>query len=371
MSAQLRRLGLLLSVLFALSMAPIARADTVARAPVAPDVPLIDASDSIVLPALPASYEVQRLGWWTLEYPAALRERMRALVESADAWKGELVQDLGQDVLREPITVRIARTWDDMTALVPRELGVLPYAAGETYLPPRLILVSLTEPVGAATDLETVFHHELAHVALHDAVGGRHVPLWFNEGTAIHESGEHPVLRMKELWDATLFRQLLPLAELDRRFPERQDEVNIAYAESADVLRFLLRGKDHQRFVSLIDRVRAGTPFDRALGDAYGTDVRTLEYQWREDTAKKHTFAPMLASGSFIWVIGFGALILGYRRRKKQAQATLARWEREEALERAPPAHPASEEDAAFPDPARVLAGLPKIEHDGRWHTLH
>jgi len=79
----------------------------------------------------------------------------------------------------------------------------------------------------------------------------------------------------------------------------------------------------------------------------------------------------MLASGSFIWVIGFGALILGYRRRKKQAQATLARWEREDALEREPPAHATSEDDPAFPDPARVLAGLPKIEHDGRWHTLH
>jgi hypothetical protein len=29
------------------------------------------------------------------------------------------------------------------------------------------------------------------------------------------------------------------------------------------------------------------------------------------------------------------------------------------------------EEDAAFTDPSRVPAGLPKIEHDGGWHTLH
>jgi hypothetical protein len=225
--------------------------------PIAPDVPLIAHGDPIVLPPVPASYEVQRLGWWTIEYPAAVRDRVRPIIEKADEWKAQLVRDFGQEVLAQPIDVRIARTWEDMTTLVPRELGVIPYASGETYMPTRLVLVSLTEPSGgASTDVETVFHHELSHVALYDALAGRHVPLWFNEGLAIHESGEHPVQRMKELWDATLFRQLLPLSDLDRGFPQRQDEVNIAYAESADVVRFLLRGKDHLRFVSLLERVR-------------------------------------------------------------------------------------------------------------------
>lgn len=337
----------------------------------APDLPHVSGSEPVVLPPTPASYEVQHLGWWTIEYPAAVRDRVRPLVENANQWKAGLVADFGQDVLTEPVLVRVGRTWEDMATLVPRELGVLPYAAGETYMPTRLVLLSLTEPVGGgATDLETTFHHELAHVALYDAVGGRHVPLWFNEGLAVHESGEHPVQRMKVLWDATLFRQLLPLGDLDRRFPMHQDDVSIAYAESADVVRFLLRGKDRLRFVSLIERVRDGAPFDHALADAYGTDVRKLEFQWREDCAKRNTFAPMLASGSFVWVLAFGAMVLGYRRRRRDAQATLARWEKEEQLE-AKVAKPAVDDEAPFTDPARVLAGLPKIEHDGGWHTLH
>ncbi len=338
--------------------------------PSAPDVPTVAHVEAIVLPPLPVSYQVERLGWWTLEYPASARDRVRPLVENANAWKAQLAADFGQDVLTQPIEVRVGRTWEDMTTLVPRELGVLPYAAGETFSSLRLVLLSMTEPSGGdATDFETVFHHELAHVALADAVAGRHVPLWFNEGLAIYESGEHPVLRMKELWDATLFRQLLPLADLDRAFPEHQGQVTIAYAESADVVRYLLRGKDRQRFVSLVERVRDGSPFDRALGDAYGTDVRKLEFQWREECAKRNTFAPMLASGSFVWVLAFGAMVLGYRRRKRDAQATLARWEREERQAAALAATP--EEESPFTDPARVLAGLPKIEHDGGWHTLH
>lgn len=337
------------------------------------DAPAITQGGPVVLPPLPVTYQVEKLGWWTLAYPASARERIRPLVENANAWKAELATDFGQDVLTQPIEVRVGRTWEDLTSLVPRELGVPPYAAGVTYGRIRLVVLSLTEPTGAdATDLETVFRHELSHVALDDALddaSGRRVPRWFNEGLAIHESKEHPVRRMGTLWDATLFHQLLPFSELDRGFGESQGRVNLAYAESADVVRFLLRGRDQRRFVSFIGRVRGGETFDGALGDAYGTDVRRLEYEWREEAAKRNTFAPMLASGSFIWVIAFGALVLGYRRRRRDAQATLARWEAEELLAAAP--RPTREDDIPFPDPARVVTGLPKIEHDGDWHTLH
>jgi len=371
----LRLSQLLLSVLVALALVGpgFARADEAAVSmPAAPlDVPAVEHREAVVLPALPVSYQVQRLGWWTVSYPASARERVQPLIEKANLWKAELGADFGQDVLTQPIEVRIGRSWDDMTTLVPRDLGVPPYAAGVTYSSLRLVLLSLTEPSGGdATDLETVFHHELSHVATDDAAAGRHVPRWFNEGLAIYESGEHPWMRRRALWDATFFRQLLPLSDLDRAFPDRQDQVNIAYAESADVVQFLLRGKGRLRFASLFERVREGAPFDRALGDAYGTDVRRLEFQWREECAKRNTFAPMLASGSFIWVVAFVALVLGYRRRRRDAQATLARWESEERLTDAARA-PAVEEETPFTDPSRVLAGLPKIEHDGGWHTLH
>ena len=260
-----------------------------------------------------------------------------------------------------------------MTSLVPRDFGVPPGASGVTYLSHRLVLLTLTQPTGGeATDLETVFRHELSHVALGDALDdstNRHVPRWFNEGLAIHESGEHRVVRMRDLWDATLFRQLLPFSELDQAFIDGRGRVGVAYAESADVVRFLLRGKDRLRFVGLIARLRGGASFDRALADAYGTDVRKLEYEWREDCAKRNTFAPMLASGSFVWVIAFAALVVGYRRRKRQTQATLARWEAEEHAQDL--RTKVADEDPPFAQPGAAHVGLPKIEHDGGWHTLH
>ena len=358
-----------------------ARADDASHAP--SDAPASPRAGVGPLPTLPVTYQVEKLGWWTLSYPASARDRVRPLVEHADEWKAQLASDFGQDVLARPLEVRVARTWDDMAALVPHGLGVPAYASGVTYGgPTRLVVLTLTAPTGGdATDLETVFRHELSHVALEDAVedgtgrAGPGVPRWFNEGLAIHESGELALTRMRTLWDATLFRQLLPFSELDRAFGDAPAREELAYAESADVVRFLLRGKERQRFVSFVERLRAGVPFERALGDAYGTDVRKLEYEWREDCAKRNTFAPMLASGSFIWVLAFGALVLGYRRRRQQTAATLARWEREELALASPAAlaarPPTREEEPAFTDPASSPIGLPKIEHDGDWHTLH
>ncbi len=367
----LRRLIVLAAALALWTGAPglAHAADVSDSAPV--DAPVATDGEPVVLPPLPAGYQVQRLGWWTLAYPASVRERVAPLVEKAGTWKAELAADFGQDVLMQPIEVRIARSWDDMATLVPRSLGVPAYASGVTYASVRLVLLTLTEPSGGeATDSETVFHHELSHVALVDATAGRHVPRWFNEGLAVYESGEQPWSRMRELWDAALFRQLLPLSDLDRAFSERPDQVNIAYAESADVVRFLLRGKDSARFIRLIEHVREGSTFDRALGDAYGTDIRRLEYQWREQCAKRNTFAPMLASGLFVWVLTFAALVIGYRRRRRRQQATLARWEQEE-LREAAARTVTIDDESPFTDPATVPAGLPKIEHDGGWHTLH
>jgi hypothetical protein len=361
---------------FAVAMLVVpARADEPVASPPR-DAPLVVPAVAMSAPPVPASYQQRDLGWLTIVYPPSLYERVKLLIDEAPAFKARLADTLGQPVL-EHVDVRIARTTDDMIGLAPPEAPPYSYAAGMAYSSIHLVVLTLTTPTGEPTDLDDVFRHELFHVALEDAVRGHHVPRWFNEGMAIHESDENRLLRVKTLWDASLSRSIIPLADLDRSFPSQHYEVSIAYAESADFVRFLLRDQDQLRFAALVERVREGQPFDRALSEAYDVDLRKLEYQWREDMAKRYTFAPILASGSLLWVGALAVLVVGYGRKRRRDRATLARWEQEDTLREA--RLRVSVEPAPVPDdvgghrmpPKTTPPGLPKIEHDGGWHTLH
>ncbi|MDB4995015.1 MAG: hypothetical protein JWM74_2447 [Myxococcaceae bacterium] len=343
------------------------------------DAPLVLHPTSIKIPDVPTDYAEKDLGWLHVRYVRAAEERMAPVFRDADAMKEKIANDLGQPVL-DHVELRVARTASEMATLAPEDLPPPAYASGVAYPPLHLMLLTLESPDAGqdAPDIEEVFRHELVHVALEDAVLGQHVPRWFNEGLAVHESGESRFARTKTLWDATLAKTILPLSDLDQGFPRDRYEVNIAYAESADFVRFLLRDADRARFTSLIERVRQGTSFDRALTDAYGTDVRKLEYQWREELGKRYTMLPIITGGSLIWVFLFFAMIYGYIKRRRRAKATLDRWEIEEAAVDAAIAEAEERERVLLASNTAHAAAaggpraaLPVVEHDGTWHTLH
>ena len=102
-----------------------------------------------------------------------------------------------------------------------------------------------------------------------------------------------------------------------------------------------------------------------------------LEYEWREELAKRYTFWPVLLSGSVVWVVVLGLLGVGLVRKKRRDRLTLARWEREdreeaeEAARRAAITAAIQSEPAPAPAPRPISPSVPKIEHEGDWHTLH
>jgi hypothetical protein len=341
------------------------------------DVGVIVQPDAAMLPPLPSDFQRLDHGWLVVELPSSIRDRGEALLGQADDFRVRLSEDFGQPALAH-VLVRIARTPDQMAELAPPGAPPPAYAAGVAYPSIRLILLALQAPeTWDAPDLPELLRHELTHMALGDAVASHHVPRWFDEGLAIQESGELPWLRTKTLWDSTLGKRLLPLSELDRGFPSGGYQVNEAYAESADFVRFLMRDADRARFGSLLERVRAGVPFDRTLEDAYGADVRKLEYEWREELGRRFGVLPMLTGGGLLWVVVMGLAGAAWLKRRRRAKIKLAQWAREEAemdatiaasrAAGATPANPRTPEDDVPPR----MPSIPVVEHDGRWHTLH
>ncbi|MBN1610229.1 MAG: hypothetical protein JW940_26615 [Polyangiaceae bacterium] len=345
---------------------------------------------SLTLPRPPPGFNSYSGDWIRFSYPPGLRERVQPLIESADQARSELSARLGQHVL-DRVIVYVARTPGEMASLAPEGAPFPKYASGVAY--PELGLVLLTiSPVrpNDRHELGEVFQHELAHLALDDAVRGAPVPRWFNEGFAVFASGESSFPRLNTLWLATLGDDLLKLTDLERTFPVDASKASIAYAEAADIVRFLVRREDHHRFSRMVEMLRAGRPFPVALNHAYGIDPAQLEYEWREDVSRRYTFWPVLFSGSVVWFGALGLFVWGYRRRRRQHHKTLRRWEQEEALEaqreraarQLPLVAPNGPVHIVFstrPTPRPVVppglppsdVEIPRIEHDGRWHTLH
>jgi hypothetical protein len=349
------------------------RADDGALPALPRDVSPDEALHAVTYPSLPSDFESFHEDWLDLSAPSSIHERIGPLIREASEFRARLSEDLGQPVL-EHVTVRVVRSPDQMAELAPEGAPPPAYAAAVAYPPLHFVMLALKAPVTwEAPDLAELMRHELTHVALADAVGGRHVPLWFNEGLAIRQSGELPWARLRTLWDASLAHTLIPLKDLDASFPADGYEVNVAYAESADFANFLMRDADRVRFGSLIRRVGDGVTFDRALEDAYGTDVRKLEFQWREAVSRRLGVVPMLTGGGLVWALIIGLAAAAFVKRRRKAKAKLAQWALEEAqLDAAiaaaqPPGAAAGEEDV----PQSRVPPPGVVEHEGRWYTLH
>lgn len=335
---------------------------------------------SLALPSVPEGFVQDDAGWIHFAYQPSSRARVEPLKAAADRVRAELRELLGPHVL-ERVHVRIGRTVGEMETLAPSGAGFPKYASGVAYS--ELGLVLLTEKARYPNDqhdLVQVFRHELAHVALHDAVGHRNVPRWFNEGFAVHASGEAVATRMQTLWTATLTDKLIPLSDLTHHFPADATRASVAYAQAADLVRYLLRTHDALRFQALLDRMRAGQAFEAAIADAYATDLANLEYEWREDVSRRYTFWPVLFSGTMVWMGALALFVWGWRKRRKRNRKILARWAVEEAREdarrraraAARPVHIvlARPADVSVTPPSEQLP-IPKVEHDGNWYTLH
>ncbi len=325
----------------------------------------------LALPAPPDGYRTERIGSVTWTFPESLQNRVSKLIDAFDDHWSQVVGDFGLPI-DDQLVIRVARNPQEMRALAP--IGAPPpdYATGVAYPPWGVILLSMSAPqTWEPPDLDVVLVHELSHVAFYRAVLGHEVPRWFNEGVAIQQSEVRLLPRMESLLRAAAERSMLRLSELDRHFPTRPYEVNLAYAQSADVVGFLRRSdSDQRRFQRMIQSLRKGETFDVALANAYGWTRVGLERQWRESLRTRYRILPALLTGSTIWAAAAILVIVGYRRRRRYHHLKLEQMAHREELEAL---QAASLPPPAPPPRAERLSegGIPIVEHDGESHTLH
>ncbi|WP_437632075.1 peptidase MA family metallohydrolase [Sorangium sp. So ce854] len=338
----------------------------------------LDGKAALAIPPPPPEYHTENLGWIEFAYRPSTRDRVRPLIAQAGAIRAELSDLLGRPALVDPVKVRIAAVPAELDRLVPGELAGPATAASFGALRLAVLSASPRHGVGAL-DLEGAFRHALAHLALDEATAGAPLPRWFHEGFAAHAAGERAALRAQRLAIAALRGHLLPLDDLEASLAgAAEPAASVAHAQSADVVRYLVEGERRERFTRALDAVRAGAPLADALESAHASTRHDLELAWRADVARRYGFLPALV-GSLVLL---GLLVAGgrgvQRLRARRSAAPPAPHRRLRAA-------PEARHRPARASTARLVAtlgarhrgegdgdaGIPKVEHNGQWHTLH
>jgi len=332
------------------------------------DAPSVEASRPV--PEVTPEYaSIEEAGIRLVYHPVA-RERAQALLTRAAGIRAELGALLGRDVLAT-VEIRVAAAPAQMAGLSPGDTpGGAPALAFREH---HLVVMSLGAGLsGDPPDLEERLRHELAHLALDEAVAGHDLPRWFHEGFAVQFSGEDAAPRAEALVAAALHDRLVGLREVDARFPDGAARPSLAVAEAADFVRFLRDLPARERFPALVERLRGGEPLERALPTALGADLDAIEVRWRKEMAKRYSFVPVFAGATLLWVVV--ALGISVRRRRLAAARRAGEMRPLSAAARLALSEPPEPRSLDPDDLAQAIPPdpeVPKIEHGGRWYTLH
>lgn len=235
-----------------------------------------------------------------------------------------------------PIRVVLATEDSVVAAAVPE------WIAGFARDDALVVLFPSRVPVYPNSSLDELLAHEVAHVLVARAAGGRAVPRWFNEGLA---------MLAEDAWDwgdrshaarALMRGDSYAVAALAERFAGGRGEVQGAYAVSEALVRDLVARHGRQTPAEILSRLAGGETFDAAFASAAGVSVEQLETAFWRRHAFWRRWLPFVGSPNTLWIVVSLLALLAIWRRRQRDRAWVEVWEIEERANAEGPREPVS-----------------------------
>jgi len=279
----------------------------------------------VIQEAPPVGAERIVQGRFTVTAFPAEQRLARSLLESA------LAADTFPGLPRPTAAVQIALAPDDATfrAWVG---GGAPEWGAAIAIPSEQRIVMQGRDAGAdAGDPRVTLRHELAHLAIHEALGPD-VPRWFDEGYASYAAGEWGREEVLATSLGLVWRGLPTLAGLDSGFYRGAETASRSYALAHRAVAEIATLNPNGGLSLLFQHWKREGSFERALRRAHGMSTAEFEKHWRSRIRRQYgalALAADLSVLSFLLVFLLGPL--WWQRRKR----TLLRLERMREVDRA------------------------------------
>ena len=153
-------------------------------------------------------------------------------------------------------------------------------------------------------DLYRTLRHELAHLALHQAVTVR-LPLWFDEGYASWAAGEWDRLGVLDLNLAVVRGAVPELRNLDAALRGSAGSADPAYALAVSAVTELARRNPSGSIEPLLARLVAGEDFEASVLATTGLTMSQFGTEWRKTVRQRYSLMTWLLAGG-----GWGILAL-------------------------------------------------------------
>jgi hypothetical protein len=174
-----------------------------------------------------------------------------------------------------------------------------------------------------AGDPVAVFRHELAHLALHEALGDL-PPRWFDEGYASLAAGEWGRDDVLATNVALLTRGVPHLDALDALFAEGSGAAQYGYALAYRAVADLA-ALDPDRGLTLFFRYwRETGRFDPAVRQAFGLTSDAFEAAWRARTRARYGTLALVANVSIVGGLALGLILPFWSARRRRDRERLA-----------------------------------------------
>jgi hypothetical protein len=309
----------------------------------------------------PVYLETEIEGFHVSYHPSA-RERVRRLVAELPLVRRELEGRLGVSVLSE-VSLEVAASPDELWH----------GAAGGSG---DALRIASKDARGEAVDLLAAARFSLARRAFHEA-GGALAPTWFETAFAEYFSlgvgfGETRTLAQLA-WNDRL-PSIDSLAKLD--LADCVGGCSEERAAARDLARFVA---GHDRgFERLTRELQHGASFETALERASSVPEGDIQTAWHQETARRHmgfvAALGVLAVATTLGVWRFLARRAGRARAAVSATSLNAGvWLRESKSRVHRRVNPRSrgQHERHLLATRTKSSEIPKVEHDGNWHTLH
>lgn len=128
-----------------------------------------------------------------------------------------------------------------------------------------------------------VVAHELTHLVINQLTFNPYnsLPTWLNEGLAMVSEGALDAQFTSVLSQARSQNKLISVRSLASPFSAYAEESVLAYAESYEVVNYLIGNYGQKKMFELLSTFKQGSGYDEALIAVFGFDMDGLNTRWR------------------------------------------------------------------------------------------